>query len=156
MTTRRDRLLVEPSHDPTRPQQKLSDPTVCPDCGACFREGRWTWRPGPADAPRKLCSACQRIREGYPAGFVSIRGAFARARQEEIMRLVRNTEEREKGEHPINRILDVLDSEEELLIRTTEVHLARAIGSALHSAYQGNLDLQYDEDVVRVSWIREA
>lgn len=71
------------------------------------------------------------------------------------MRLVRNTEEREKGEHPINRILDVSETDDELLIRTTEVHLARAVGSALKSAYQGTLDLQYDEDVVRVSWSRE-
>jgi len=155
MTKRRDRLIVEPTHDPTRPTAKLADPTVCPDCGATFREGRWTWKPAPAGAPQSLCSACQRIRDGYAAGFVSIRGDFVPIHRDEIVGLARNTETRAKEDHPMNRILDISDEGKGLRIRTTEVHLARAIGSALHRAYEGELSLHYDEDVVRIDWSRD-
>jgi hypothetical protein len=41
-------------------------------------------------------------------------------------------------------------------IATTDVHLARGIGEALHHAYQGDLDYHYEdkEDLVRVHWKR--
>ncbi len=156
MQERRDELRRDESHDPTRPRKKLSDPTVCPECGASYHEGRWTWRPGPVDAPRSLCSACERIRDGYAAGFVTVTGAFALARRDEVVRIARNVEEREKRDHPINRIMDVSDDDEELVLQTTEPHLAQAIGKALRGALQGDLELGFDEDVVRVRWSREA
>jgi NMD protein affecting ribosome stability and mRNA decay len=156
MTQRRDRLLTEPTHDPTKPSKKLADPTVCPDCGATFRDGRWTWRHGPVEAPRTLCSACQRIRDDYAAGFVTLRGSFVREHRDEILALSRHTEEREKAEHPIKRIMDISDDSGDLVIRTTDVHLARDIGSAVHRAYKGTLNVQYDEDIARVEWVRES
>ena len=41
-------------------------------------------------------------------------------------------------------------------VTTTDVHLARRIGEALHHAYQGKLDIKYSQDeyVVRVTWER--
>lgn len=155
MEKRRDLLLDDESHDPTKPRRKLSDPTVCPECGATYRAGRWTWQTGHADAPRSLCSACQRIRDSYAAGFVTIRGRFAKEHREEILNLVRNIEDREKENHPIKRIMDIVDVDNGVELRTTEVHLAQTIGKALHKAFKGNLELSYDEDIVRVDWVRE-
>ena len=155
MPKRRDQLLAYESHDPTRPNKKLSDPTVCPDCGATYIEGRWTWQPGPVDAPRRLCSACQRTRDHYPAGFVTVVGQFAREHRDEILRVARNVEDREKQDHPINRIMSVSQDEEQLVLQTTEIHLATAIGKALSSAFSGKLEIDYEEDIARVEWRRD-
>lgn len=156
MAARRDRLIQEESHDPTKPSRKLADPTVCPECEATYHDGRWTWSRGPADAARALCSACERIRDDYPAGFVTLRGAFAREHRDEILALARNLEEREKNDHPIKRILDISDEGDAILVRTTEIHLARDIGNAVQRAYDGELDVRYEEDVARVDWVREG
>lgn len=155
MEKRRDLLLDNESHDPTKPTRKLADPTVCPECGATYHAGRWTWQTGPAEAPRSLCSACERIKDDYAAGFVSVRGQFTKDHRDEILNLIRNTEEREKEDHPIKRIMDIVDVEDGFVLRTTEVHLAQAIGKALHKAFTGHLELSYEEDIVRVDWVRE-
>ena len=156
MEIRRDQLRKDESHDPTKPTQKLADPTVCRSCGATYRAGRWTWQLGPANAPQSICSACQRIRDDYAAGFVTIRGGFASDHRDEILTVVRHTEDREKDTHPINRIIDIADDEEGLVVRTTETHLAQAIGKALRGAFKGTLKLDYEEDIVRAAWERES
>ena len=38
---RRDRLPLETVMDSYKARGKLSEPTVCPECGAVFRSGRW-------------------------------------------------------------------------------------------------------------------
>ncbi len=152
--SRRDRLIEPRSHDPYRPKEGLPDPSVCPDCEATWRDGRWTWRNGPADAPRIRCSACARIRDGYPAGIVRLSGEFQRTHRADIEALIRNVEKRERGEHPVNRIMQARDEDGDLVVTTTDIHLARAIGSAVESAYHGDLDLDYAEDVLRVDWSR--
>jgi len=73
---RHEKRIVEFEHDPYKARAHLKDPTVCESCKATYREGRWTWTAGPADAPRVLCPACQRTRDRYPAGFVTLRGGF--------------------------------------------------------------------------------
>jgi hypothetical protein len=47
-------------------------------------------------------------------------------------------------------------SDTKTVIQTTDVHLARRLGDAVHHAYQGELDIQYarDDYVVRVYWTR--
>ncbi|MAG33937.1 MAG: hypothetical protein CL908_23910 [Deltaproteobacteria bacterium] len=102
MPNRRDRMLGNKSHDPTGPQRKLADPTVYPDCGATDHEGRWTWRAGPVDAPRVLCSACEGTRDNYAAGFVTVGGRVAQPHRDETLRVAHNAEAREKRDHPIN------------------------------------------------------
>lgn len=155
-TRRNDQLRQDESHDPTKPSRKIKDPTVCPGCGATYIDGRWTWRHGPAEANRELCSACQRARDNYPAGFVTVRGAFGQANQDAILRIAQNTEAREKETHPIKRIIDVRKEEDRTIFTTTEVHLAQAIGKALQGAFKGDLAFDFEEDIVRVDWHRSA
>jgi len=156
MENRRDQLLREKSHDPTKPTRSLADPTVCQSCGATFRAGRWTWQPGPAEAPRSTYSACQRIRDDYPAGFVTICGSFTKTHRDEILAVIRHTEDREKSSHPINRIIRIDDDDKGFVVRTTEPHLTQAIGKALQRAFKGTLKLSYEEDIVRATWTRES
>jgi NMD protein affecting ribosome stability and mRNA decay len=153
---RRDRLIHEHEHDPYKEREHVHDPTVCPECDAVFRDGRWRWAQGPADAPRALCPACRRTRDRYPAGLVTLSGDHLRAHRDEILRLVRHVEEREKREHPMERIMAIEDRDDGVVVSTTEMHLARAIGEAVHDAHHGTLDYRYVEEDsrLRVTWSR--
>ena len=79
--------------DPYQLTQKLSDRTVCRQCGAVYRRGRWQWAPRPEEASDALCSACRRINDKFPAGIVTFHGRFGRQQAEEIARLARHQEE---------------------------------------------------------------
>jgi hypothetical protein len=155
---RRDRLIQEHEHDPYKSRKQLHDPTVCPDCAAVFREGRWRWAEGPADAPRSTCPACQRVRDRHPGGIVTLGGDFLAGHRDEVLGLARNVESREKADHPLQRIMDVEEGEGRIVVTTTDMHLARSIGDALHHAYQGELDYHYVEEQahLRVSWSRSG
>ena len=160
-TARRgDRLIRERVHDPYKTRLKLPEPSVCPDCGATFHKGRWTWAPAAAGANAARCQACHRIADNYPAGIATLRGGFLARHKVEILNLVRNQEALEKGEHPLHRIMAVTEQGviPKVEIATTDIHLPRRIGQALHDAYQGALDIDYDKAgyFVRVAWTREA
>lgn len=147
-------LLKEQVHDAYKARGKLPEPTVCPQCGAVFHEGRWQWLPAPSGAHQETCPACHRIRDDYPAGFLTLQGDFFHAHRDEIMNLVKNTEERERAVHPLQRIMAIEETKGGTLVSTTDPHLARGIGEALHHAYQGALKLSYssEEYLVRVNW----
>lgn len=155
---REDRRLREHVHDPYKTRKKLPDPTLCPDCGAVFHKGRWSWGDAPSDAARERCQACHRIADGYPAGYVRLRGAFVFDHKDEILGLVRNTEKLEKGEHPLHRVMNIAEGRDEIEITTTDIHLPRRIGEALAHAFEGDLDYHYDEEtyMIRINWRREA
>ncbi len=150
------RMIRELEHDPYHSKRKLSEPTVCPDCGAVFHEGRWAWGEAPADANRASCPACQRVQDRVPAGFLTVRGSFLQAHREELMNLIRNVEEREKAEHPLKRIMGFEEQDDGLVVTFTDPHLARAAGEALEHAYEGELDFAYQEGeyLLRVFWKR--
>lgn len=121
-----------------------------------YRGGRWTWGAPPVDAHRALCPACRRVRDAYPGGEIRLNGPFLREHREEITHLAENLAEREGREHPLRRIMEIREEEGELRITTTEDDLARAIGEAVHHAYQGELDYPYVEEqrFLRVRWQR--
>ena len=157
-TPRRDRLIRERVHDPYKARLKLSEPAACPQCKAVYQQGRWCWDAPPAGASEVLCQACHRIKDSYPAGELTLRGGFLKDHKTEILHLARNEEKLENGEHPLNRIMDVEDRGEVVVITTTDIHLPRRIGEAIHRAYEGDLDFHYEEESysIRVRWDREA
>jgi len=153
---KRDVLLREARHDSYKPRRKSMSPRVCPGCKALFQDGRWHWAEAPSSTIEQTCPACQRIHDDFPAGYVTIQGAFLTTHRDEILHLVRNHEAHEKAEHPLQRIMKVADTAEGMLITTTDVHLARGIGEALHHACQGKLDYHYnaEQTLLRVQWER--
>lgn len=140
---RRDRLVQEKVHDAYQERGKWPEPTVCTTCGALFADGKWIWQKAPAGSYTIVCPACQRIADNYPAGHLMIKGSFFEQHREEILNLVHNTEKQEKGEHPLERLMAIVDEKDHTMITTTGIHLARRIGEALSHAYQGDFDFTY-------------
>lgn len=149
-------ILDAPVNDPYEQHQKFSEPAVCSDCGAVYHQGHWQWTAAPTGAQHVRCAACRRIKENFPAGYVAIEGPFALAHREEIMSLIRHLEQHEKAEHPQNRIMAIEEEGRNLMVTTTDIHIARAIGDALEDAYKGDLDFHYNKDdyLLRVRWHR--
>lgn len=152
---RRDRLVKEKFHDTYKEVKKRPEPSVCPNCGAVYTGGRWTWTDEPEGAAKGPCPACLRIADNYPAGYVELKGAFFELRRDEILNLVNNEEKMEKGEHPMERVMAISSEADHTLITTTGVHVARRIGEAVVRAYQGDLDYTYgdNEKTIRVKWM---
>ena len=153
---RRDRLLQEAVHDTYKTKGKLPEPALCPDCGAVFQDGRWQWLEKPKQAHQARCPACHRMHDNFPAGFVMLSGDFLAAHEAEILSVVRNHEAREKAEHPLQRVMNIEKSPDGWLVTTTDIHLARGIGDALHHAYHGELEFHYNpqQNLLRVNWRR--
>lgn len=151
-----DRPVFEQEIDTYRVKGKLSEPTVCKVCKAVFHEGRWQWIATPIFSDPVICPACQRIKDDFPAGYVTLQGPFFRAHEEEIMHLIKHHTEHERNEHPMKRIIKIMQNDDNVLITTTDMHLARGLGEVVHHAYQGELDVDHvsGENLVRVHWSR--
>jgi hypothetical protein len=152
--SRRDSVFKERVHDFYKGREKLPEPALCSQCGAVFNDGHWQWRQAPANAHGATCPACHRIHDRFPAGFLTLRGDFFCLHREEIMRFVRNHEKHERAEHPLKRIMGVVEKNETTLVTTTNILLARGIGELLHHAYQGGLKFHYnsEQNLLRVTW----
>lgn len=154
---KRDNIVQETGHDTYKGRGQLPEPTACPECDAVFHQGRWTWMEAqPAGAHRELCPACERVRDRYPAGFLTLSGPFFAKHRQEIVNLAQNEATVEMAEHPLHRIIDTEDTEEGVLITTTDIHLPRRIGEAVKASYKGELDFHYvdEDDILRVRWQR--
>jgi NMD protein affecting ribosome stability and mRNA decay len=103
-----------------------------------------------------MCPACQRMEDDFPAGYVLLRGDFLKGHRDELISAIKAKEKREKAEHPLQRIMDIRDVATGIQVSTTDSHMARGIGEALHQAFQGDLKVRYskDENLVRVMWKR--
>ena len=146
--------------DTYKRRSKLAEPTRCPMCGAVYAEGRWRWgREGLSGlAHEEICTACHRVRDGYPAGILTIKGPVVVSHKAEMLALARHNEQAEKTEHCQNRIMAIDEpSDDELVIKTTDIHLPRRIGEAIDRAFHGDLRIRYDKQnyFVRVEWRRE-
>lgn len=149
-------MIQEKRHDTYRERRKWADPTVCGECGSLFQDGRWSWNRATKEANKVVCPACQRIADNCPAGYLEIRGTFFKGHRGELLNLIRREEKLEKREHPMERIISIVDEVDHTLVTTTGVHIARRIGKALSRACQGDLSIRYgdDEKSIRVYWSR--
>jgi hypothetical protein len=166
----RERSKTHPSARQPRPSRRIHEPPEgskgklpelagCPECGASYRNGRWTWQKAPIGSYEHVCPACQRIADDYPAGVLHVEGDFAAAHRDELEGLLRNVEERERTNHPLKRIMAIADEGPGFTVSVTDGKLAQSLGRALESAYEGELELPPTtsdrENLVRVRWTRD-
>jgi NMD protein affecting ribosome stability and mRNA decay len=155
---RRDKLLKERNHDPYSEKYKYPENSFCPKCKAIYKEGRWVWEKQLKNKSREvLCPACRRIEENFPSGILHLKGKYLENHWEEILNLIKNQEEIEKSEHPLQRIISLEKEGEKATLSTTYPQLARRIGEAIHRAHKGKLKIKYakEEELIRVYWERD-
>jgi len=151
-----EKIFPDPGNDAYKLQHKLPEPSVCPTCGAAYHKGRWQWMTRPPGAAEVVCPACHRIADREPAGYLYIEGEFASQHRDELVRLMRHHEQHERAEHAMERIIAIDDESDKTVVTTTGVHLARNLGAALKTAFDGTLELKYgeDENLLRAYWRR--
>lgn len=151
---RRLQLMMNTRHDPYQARRKPHEPAMCPVCKLVFTAGRWQQGEAPEGAGGEICPACHRIRDNFPAGYVTVEGPWAREYRAEVLRTAKHFAERMQAEHPQQRIMAIEESEDKLVITTTDIHLAQGIGRALYHAYHGALHFAYSESeyMLRVNW----
>lgn len=144
--------------DPYKHPGKLVAPTVCPQCGAVYRSGRWQWGPSPANAREAVCQACHRGNDNHPAGVVMLTGSFVQPNRAEIVRIVDEQGLAEKRERPANRIIGIEQGGDGVVITTTDIQLPHRIGAAMLRTFQGALDHHFDgtDYLIRVNWHRDV
>ena len=157
------RKNVDRETDPYKPRKGAHDVGVCPTCHAICRNKRWHLDPkeyaslAVAGALARPCPACRKIADGFPAGVVTLRGAYLRTHRDEILRLVRNEEGRSRGINPLERIMEIREGEDGMEILTTDEKLAQRIGREIRKACRGAVEYRWSEDtkLLRVRWVRD-
>ena len=72
-------------------------------------------------------------------GILTLSGSFVAAHREDILNRVRNVENEEKKDHPLQRIMKIVDKGGGDRIRTTSEHLVARMGKALKSDFSADL-----------------
>lgn len=153
---------IDTYKDPYLPKEGPHDMAACKRCHAVYHNKRWTMNEAlykKRGNHRKtlvvLCPACQKIRDKYVEGFVTLKGDYLKEHRQEILNLVKNEEERAMGLNPLERISEIKDNGSQVNITTTHEKLAHRIGKKIHKACQGELEIKWTEDkVTRVVWQR--
>ena len=143
--------------DPYRTTAKPPEGTRCPTCKASFHGGRWTWNAAEKNALELICPACHRIADRFPAGYITIKGAFVSEHRDEIIKLIQTHEKKEKAAKPLQRLMTIESKKDgSTEVTTTDSVLARGIAEVLHETYKGDLKLRYsrDENLLRATWKR--
>lgn len=160
--TRRNLAEVD-AHDPYQPRLAPGEVAACTECRALYQRRHWFFD---ADAYMRetmqpttrmvLCPACQKIRDRYAEGQVTLHASpFLTAHKDEVLRLVRNEEERAKGINPLERIVELKESDNEIIVTTTNEKLAQRIGRTLKHSFQGTTTYHWsDPKFLSVEWTR--
>jgi NMD protein affecting ribosome stability and mRNA decay len=151
---RRARMVQPHEHDPYRRRAKAPEVQRCPDCGAFCHAGRWSWDPPTgAELYSLRCPACTRILDRYPAGTIRLHGELG-ALRDELLALIESLERQEKAEHPLERLMEIADGEDGLVVTTTGIHMARCIAGALRRRFHGKVTIRYppEEALIYVDW----
>ena len=105
---RKDKLIQEYIHDPYFVKEKHREPSVCKKCGVAFQGGVFAWPKGtPPNADTMTCPACRRIADNYEGGVLYLEGEFLAERRDEIMSVIRHTEEEVRRYRPLERIMEI-------------------------------------------------
>lgn len=155
------RKSIDTATDPYLSKVEYEDKSVCRKCEAVYINKRWSvkeeHRQAAEGGPKALCPACRKIKENYPSGYVTLKGAFLKDHKEEIVNLLKNKEERAMHINPLERIIDLDDKGDTLEVTTTTEKFAQRIGQMMKKTYKGEVEYKWSDDVkiARVTWSRD-
>lgn len=150
------------SYLPRGASRKIS---VCDGCRAVYMNKRW-YADGAVDdtmlrnpeAGKTVCPACLKIRDNFPGGIVTLKGDYVLPHKQDLLKLIRNEEDRARGLNPLERVMSVKENGYgSIVISTTNEKMAQRIGRAIKKAFHGEVAYHWSHDnkLVRVDWIRE-
>ncbi|MEE9542221.1 MAG: BCAM0308 family protein [Thermodesulfobacteriota bacterium] len=154
---------IDTEGDPYLAKIAPNEAAECRKCGVFYINKRWVLAEeskksgaGSREFKKVLCPACQKIKDRYVGGYVSITGPFQAAHRDEIINLIKNKEKVARSHNPLDRIMDMKDSNGGLEITTTTEKLAQRIGQILKKSFHGEVEYKWSSDVklARVRWTR--
>lgn len=135
----------------------------CTGCHAIEVAGRWRWSAACDEAPglscvisrAVLCPACRRCREHEAAGTVLLEMTPSSQSEACLREIVHAESRRMVEDDPMQRVIDIQRQENGLLVTTTTIELARAIGEAVQRTMRGHLEMHYQKPAreLRVRWL---
>lgn len=151
------------SMDVYLPKEGKEEIAVCTKCKAAFWEKRWFTDEAETAkltagrvVAKVLCPACQRMKDGNPAGVVTLTGDYLIEHENMILNALRNVEAKARAKNPLARIMEINQEGSVLTVHTTDERLAEKLGKEIYKSHSGKLNFQWSEDqsFVRVSWSR--
>lgn len=161
ISDKRGRVMT--SADPFVPDEGMAEPAVCTVCHAVYQQKRWVQdadlfdRLEPsAETHRVTCPACQKIAAGYADGILTLQGDYLHEHEADILRLLKNVEQKAVAKNPLDRVLSRRRDDDKLVIETTGRKLAEHLGRALHKAHKGEINVSWSQhhNRCRVIWER--
>ncbi len=136
---------------------------VCEGCHAVYQNKRWyvngdCLKEGTATIT-VVCPACLKIRDDFPGGIVTLQGDYVLPHKHDLIRLIKNEEERARGYNPLERVMSIKENGRgSLVVSTTNEKLAQRLGRAIQKAFHGEVTYRWSHDnkLVRVNWAREV
>ncbi len=137
---------------------------ACGECHALYQEKRWFFdeklygKLTSAGKVRQLvCPTCQKVKDRYAEGFLTLSGEFLVAHKNEIVTLLEKEAAKVSKRSVIDRIIRMVpEGDDKLVVETTTEKLTEHLGRAIYKAYKGDLSFQWSEPnpFVRVYWSR--
>jgi len=128
---------------------------VCTGCACVYDDKHWALatkeesalKAESEDFASVLCPACLRIKDGFPGGYVTLKGDYLREHKDEVFGLVRNKEKIARSSNPLERIMAIKVGEEVIEITTTTDKFAQMLGKEIHKAFSAEVDYKWSDDV---------
>lgn len=142
----------------------LDETAICRECHSIYMNHRWYRDPATYEAGARksnvhyvLCAACQRTQDRLPGGILTLAGSFLAKHKQEILNLLQNEDQRAQGVNPMERIMEIRDSDGGLVVQTTNEKLAQRLGRAVFKAHGGAVEYKWSDGtkLARINWRRE-
>lgn len=158
------RKTIDPGKAPYMNKEAPDDMALCKKCGAVYHGKRWYAQddlPVALSGSRKselvFCPACQKIKDSYAEGYLTIEGQFVREHAKEIMNAIDNKEDRAFHINPLEQIVEIRRFEDRIEVQTTTDKMAQRLGQFLHKTFSGEITYKWSSDtkLARVVWTRD-
>ena len=140
------------------PRRAPKESLQCTGCGAFYHHRRWTLTApagfaGPVHAQPIYCPACRKTKEHSASGELHLLRVDD-ADRPEIMRLMRNEENRAREKNPLERIMRLETRKHDWKVETTTEKLAQRLGRSVCKARGGKVAYKWSHNnkFVRVIW----